>query len=109
MKAEPISLVQLSGELDLARRDEFRAALREGNFKTPVLVDLSGVTYADSSALAELLRFQRDAAEIGTRVALVIASSQFKRIVEYAGLAEAFSIFDSREPAREFLESGSTR
>jgi hypothetical protein len=39
----------------------------------------------------------------------VIASSQFRRIVEYAGLAQAFSIFDSSEPARAFLENGSSR
>jgi anti-anti-sigma regulatory factor len=67
---------------------------------------LSEVTYADSSILAELLRFHGEAERHGVRVALAIASKQFARLVQYAGLAQAFAIFDSADAARAFLEAG---
>ena len=96
----------MNGELDMERRPEIRDSLRIAAAGAPILVDLSEVTYADSSVLSELLRFHGEAQQHGVRVALVIVSKQFARLVQYAGLAQAFSIFDSTEAAQAYLASG---
>lgn len=104
-----IKVVRLSGELEIARKDEIRAALASAEQVTPVLLDLAGVTYADSIALTELLRFCIEAEHEHRRVALVIQSPQFSRLVQYAGLASAFKIFDDSERARAYLDDGEGR
>jgi anti-anti-sigma factor len=93
----------LSGELEIGRKNEIRAALATPPAATPVLLDLADVTYADSIALTELLRFCVDAERAKRSVALVVRTPQFARLVQYAGLASAFKIFDDDETARRYL------
>lgn len=64
-----------------------------------MLLDFSAVTYADSTSLAELLRFRDEAARQGVPVAILIGSRQFARLIQYAGLSEAFPIFEHRAEA----------
>ncbi|HEX3369856.1 MAG TPA: hypothetical protein VHS56_09800, partial [Candidatus Cybelea sp.] len=52
-----IETVRLSGELEISRKREIRDAFTLPEGAAAVLVDLSEVTYADSTALTELLRF----------------------------------------------------
>jgi len=106
---EGIRIITMDGELDLNRRAEIREILRVDAPGSPILVDLSGVMYADSTILAELLRFHKEAAEHAVPVALVIVARQFARLVQYAGLADAFSIFASVDEARENLLMGRQR
>jgi anti-sigma B factor antagonist len=105
---ESSSIIAMSGELDFLRRDEIRRLLRIPPAAGPVLIDLSEVTYADSTILAELLRFYGEAKERNVRVALVIASKQFARLVQYAGLGQAFKIFGTTEEARAYLAEGAS-
>ena len=104
--APTIGVIALSGELDLARRTELQEALRLRDTHAAILVDLSAVTYADSSILAELLRFRAEAARRKMAVALLITSRQLSRLVQYAGLSEAFAIFDTRAAALGYLGGG---
>lgn len=96
-------VIRLSGELELSRREEIRAALRVEGSESGILVDLFEVTYSDSSALSELLRFRNDAEEHHIPVAIVIGSKQFARLIQYAGLSYAFKIFDDRAQALTYL------
>ncbi len=98
-----IETVQLDGELEVGRKQEIRDAftLRQG--ARGVLVDLSGVTYADSTALTELLRFCMAAQREKVPIAVVIRTRQFARLVQYAGLASAFRIFDEPGEAIAYL------
>jgi len=98
----PIQVVSLSGELDIGRKQEVRDALTITG-AVPLLVDFSEVTYADSTVIAELLRFGSEADREGLRVAIVITSPQFDRLITYAGLRDAFNIFDDADAARSFL------
>jgi anti-anti-sigma factor len=103
--SEPTTLavVKLDGELDIARRAEMRAALAVEGEPAGVLVDFGGVTYADSSAISELLRFRGELNRRGLPVALLIKSPQFKRLLEYAGVSDAFAVFDERAAALTYL------
>lgn len=101
-ESDPIKVIRLSGELEIGRKEELRDALVASDDVAAVLLDLGEVTYADSIALTELLHFcvtQGDERP----VALVIRTPQFARLVQYAGLAHAFKIFDDRRDALKYL------
>jgi anti-anti-sigma factor len=99
-----IAIVRLSGELDVARKQELRDALRFEDSTRGILIDLSSVTYADSTALAELLRFSMQVQREGIRLAVLIRSPQLDLLIRYAGCEGAFKIFRSREEALAYLE-----
>jgi anti-anti-sigma factor len=99
---DPIEVIRLDGELEITRKSEIRDALAATNAQA-VLLDLAEVTYADSIALTELLRFCADAQNRRRPVALVIRTPQFARLVQYAGLAGVFEIFQNDEEARAYL------
>jgi anti-anti-sigma factor len=101
-----IAVVRLTGELEISRKDEIARALRLTGTEGGILVDFADVTYADSTTLAELLRFRRDADERGVPVAIVIGSRQFARLIQYAGLGDAFAVFDNRADALTSLARG---
>ena len=97
--ADSIKTIRLSGELEISRKQEIRDALRRSSEDRAILVDLSEVTYADSIALTELLRFCVSAQREAIPVALLVQTPQFARVVEYAGLAGAFKTFNDRDAA----------
>ncbi len=105
-QSDSIKTIRLSGELEIGRKDEIREALRRSAGDRAVLVDLSDVTYADSVALTELLRFCLSSSHDAIPVALVVRTPQFARVVEYAGLAGAFKIFGDSGAALSYLEQG---
>ncbi len=103
MNASSIDVIRLVGELEIGRKEALRGTLAIRSGARAVLVDLSEVTYADSTALTELLRFCSDAKERRIPVAIVGGTPQFARIIKYAGLADAFTIFDDRADALTYL------
>jgi anti-anti-sigma factor len=100
--SDPITVIRLGGELEIGRKSEIQSALTTTDARA-VLLDLAEVTYADSIALTELLRFCADAQYRQLPVALVIRTPQFARLVQYAGLAGAFKIFREDGEARAYL------
>jgi anti-anti-sigma factor len=98
-----IETIELGGELELSRKQEIRDAFTLRDGARGVLVDLSNVTYADSTALTELLRFCVMAQRASVAVAVLIRTRQFARLVQYAGLASAFRVFDDRDEALAYL------
>jgi anti-anti-sigma factor len=94
-----IAVIRLTGELEIGRKAEIAAALVLTGSEGGVLLDFSEVSYADSTSLAELLRFREDAAQKHIPVAIVTGSRQFARLIQYAGLGHAFHIFDNRADA----------
>lgn len=102
-ESDPIRVIRFGGELEIDRKNEIRAALAASEDATAVLLDLAEVTYADSIALTELLRFCANAQRENRAVALVIRTPQFARLVQYAGLAGAFKIFADSADAAAYL------
>jgi len=103
LTSSSIAVIALDGELELSRRKEVREALNLDGPPSAVLLDFSAVTYADSSTLAELFRFHQEASAANVRVALLVKSKQFARVIEYAGLEGAFQLFDRRSSALSYL------
>jgi anti-anti-sigma factor len=98
-----LEVVRLTGELDISRRAELSEALARASAGRAVLIDLSDVPYADSTVIAELLRFRSEAEGDGRRIALLIGSPQLVRILQYAGVSGAFRVFDARGEALTYL------
>lgn len=104
MSAErPLEVIVLTGELDLDRKEEIASALRVPPGASGILIDLARVTYADSTILAELLRFRSEAQALNIAVAVLVGTPQFTRLVQYAGLGDAFAIFETRGSALSYL------
>lgn len=97
------TVVRLGGELDVSRKDELRSALQDALQARSVLLDLAGVTYADSTALVEILHFCSDLKDAAVPVALLIVAPQFSRLIEYAGLDQAFAVFHEKDAALAYL------
>ncbi len=103
MRSDSLTVIRLEGELEISRRDEIAKALRLDGSERGVLLDFSNVSYADSTSLAELLRFRADAEPHHIPIAVVIGSRQFARLIQYAALSAAFKIFDDRGAALTYL------
>jgi anti-sigma B factor antagonist len=102
-----IEVVRFTGELDIGRRNELHDALSIAEHARAVLLDLSAVTYADSTALGELLHFKAAAEKRAVPVAIVVVAPQFARLIRYAGLYEMFNIFDDLGQALSYLDGAS--
>jgi anti-sigma B factor antagonist len=99
--ADDVAVVQASGELDIHTSHEFRGYLvgvvEEGVAR--VVVDLTGVTFIDSSALGALVGGARRSAELGNELAIVCPPGGVSRVLEITGLDRAFTIYATREEA----------
>jgi len=102
-----IRVIAISGELDMAATPSFEAALFEAvNGDEPVILDLSQVSFMDSTAIGALLAVRRRAELRPSRFAIVCApGSEIERTLDYMGLDAAFSIVQSRPQAATELAS----
>ncbi len=93
-------VVELGGEIDLDRAPELRNLLLDcvGRGRD-VLVDLSKVTYIDSSGIASLVEALQNAGKAGTRFALVAVSTEALRVFELARLDKVFAIHPDLDAA----------
>jgi anti-anti-sigma factor len=95
------SIVTIVGEIDMANAPEVRRAIdasRDGAER--VVVDLSAVTFLDSSALNALVHSERDLAEreISFRV-VGPADQSVRKVFEITHLTEPLSVVDSLDVA----------
>ncbi len=91
-------IVALEGDVDLQSSPDARKVLLECvNRKMPVLVDLSGVGYIDSSGVASLVESLQTARKAGSNLILVAVSEGALRVLQLARLDKVFTICDSVE------------
>lgn len=83
-------LVRLKGEIDLAVADTLRESLeKELDSNTQIkylIINLTGVTYIDSSGLGVLLGRYRRVTKYGGRVFIVGAKAQVRKVLDISGL-----------------------
>jgi len=98
---DPI-IIAPEGELDFARLGEFRRELfkvaREQS--APVLVDLTDVSFIDSSALSALLELQGRFRSVNRQLAVVAPrGSAVAVVLGLTGLRDRLSIYETRQEA----------
>jgi len=93
-----INVVAFSGEIDLESSPSAREILLKCfENASNVIVDLSGVTYIDSSGVASLVEALQAAKKNGSRFALASTSEPTRRVLELARLDRVFTMYDSVE------------
>ncbi|MFD0885651.1 STAS domain-containing protein [Streptosporangium algeriense] len=99
-------VVRAVGDLDYDYAPVFRRQLAELWTAPPtpaprLVVDLSGLTFCDSTGLAELLWVLQRSGETGTRLVLAGANRTLRHMLATTGLLAFFELADSVEDALE--------
>lgn len=95
-----LRLVSVRGEVDLSWSQRLRKTILEALASSrPVAVDLSAVTYIDSSGIAALVEGFQNARGKGQRFALVAVSRPVHAVLELARLDRVFPIFPTVDEA----------
>lgn len=96
-----LGLVELSGEVDLYTAPRFKEDL-VGLIETGVdaiVIDLSRVTFIDSTALGVIIGGVKRMRERDGRLAIVAGSRPVVRILDITGLDKVLTVFDTRAEA----------
>lgn len=89
-------IVTFKGEVDLESSPAARELLLKCfDSARNVIVDLSEVTYIDSSGVASLVEALQAAKKSGSRFALAASSEPTRRVLELARLDKVFTMYDS--------------
>jgi anti-anti-sigma factor len=91
------TVVTVSGEVDLATAGELTTHLNSLDLSRAVVVDLSDVSFIDSSGLNTLvqLRQKMQSSPSPSNLRLAMNRSTTRRIFDVTGLSDVFEIFDS--------------
>jgi anti-sigma B factor antagonist len=93
------AVVAVSGEIDVATSPDLLAALEDERSKhARLLVDLSDVTFIDSTGLGVMVHAKR-AFDREDSLRLVVAQANVRKVFELTGLDGVLQIFGSREEA----------
>jgi anti-sigma B factor antagonist len=95
------NVLELEGEIDLHVSPEVTESLRAMTAKKPKLlvVDVSKVTYFDSSGLAALIGAMQNVQEYGGKFAIANVQETVQHIFEIARLDQVFRIFPDVDSA----------
>ena len=92
-RTDECTVVQVSGELDIATapqlRDHLLALIQDGH---RIVLELTGIEFMDSSGLEVLLACHRGAERAGTGLVLRRPSYRVIRLLELSGLTNHFLI-----------------
>lgn len=93
----PVSVVHVSGEIDMTSRDAVERVLTRTVDGHPeaVVVDLSDVTFFGSSGLQMLAEARAHAAANAVPLRLVASSRKVLRPLEITGMTTAFPVYAS--------------
>ncbi|HKX76775.1 MAG TPA: STAS domain-containing protein [Acidimicrobiia bacterium] len=93
------TVVKVDGEIDLATVEQLESAvdqaLRSG--ATQLVIDLTGVTFLDSTGLRALLQTHGRMSDLGGSLALVLNGGPVERLLDIAGVAGTFAVYPSLE------------
>jgi anti-sigma B factor antagonist len=96
------TVVELAGEMDIETVSELIPRLRGlGATASGLVIDMTGVTFCDSSGLTALVAAFRAGAETGGWVRLVGLQPQVRTVYDITGLAEVMPEYPTVDAALE--------
>ena len=99
-------IIEASGELDRVELPYLRNALQKAFEGAPaVVLDMSAVTYIDSSTLAALIAESLEADRRGTPLAIVTGPGGILRSLELKGLMQVMRIAETVDQAIELIRA----
>lgn len=105
---DDICVFQLEGEIDLHYAPALRS-LFETKAKAhcrALVADLSGVSFIDSTGIAVLIEYLRDAAEFDGRFCIAAPTEHVRTVFDIVQLGKALAIFDTVDAAIAAIRSG---
>ena len=87
-------VIRVKGELDMAATPTLSEAILGQGDVAHIHLDLSGVTFLDSSAIGTLVASGREVGERGSRLEIGARSDIVTRVLEITGLGESSEAFD---------------
>ena len=105
---EGVEIVAVTGEVDIASAPRLISGLNDavGNCEKPVVVDLSGVGFMDSTGLALLLNAHRRLSRRGKGFAVVCADGPVRRVFTITDMVEVLQVrADAGEARRAALDA----
>jgi anti-anti-sigma factor len=100
-------ILELHGEIDISSATDFKVRMREAvGDRHAVIVDLSEVTFIDSSGLSVLVYGERRLRERDAGLH-VVCGERIRRMLALAGMEGSFALYEDRDAAvRAALEGG---
>ncbi|MEW2128566.1 STAS domain-containing protein [Streptomyces sp. NPDC058369] len=82
-----VRITTLNGTIDLDEQDVLREALLpEGEPVLPVVADMRGVTFLDSSGINVLIRVHQQLSEAGFRLRIAAPTDTVRRVLSLVGI-----------------------
>ncbi|MGH9096446.1 MAG: STAS domain-containing protein [Acidimicrobiales bacterium] len=100
-RIDGVSVLTVSGEIDLATAPDLRERLmaHEADQVSAIVVDLTGVSFLDSTALGVLVGAHRRQEDAGGTLKLVITDPRILKVLEITDLTSVFPVFASVDEA----------
>lgn len=103
-----VRIITVSGELDIATSPRLRDVLSNAEeMHHLVVMDLTAVSFIDSTTLSVLIAGVRQLRESGDDLRLVGMQPQVARVIDVTGLSAVFPIYDNVEDATSVSEPNS--
>jgi anti-sigma B factor antagonist len=102
------TVVTASGELDAFVAPELQSAFGASSGDSRIVVDLTAVSFMDSTVLGLLVREVRDVDARGGAIRVVLPGGTGRRIFEITTLDSILPVADSRSDALAELDGGSS-
>ncbi|WP_329129741.1 STAS domain-containing protein [Streptomyces sp. NBC_01476] len=102
-------VLEVAGDLDLHTASRLQHAVEDVTLGSGLVIDLSGVTYCDSTGLTALITGYRRTQEAHTGFALSGVSRELARIFQIVGIDQIVSVYGSVDEAATALAELSGR
>jgi anti-sigma B factor antagonist len=106
-----LAVMHVAGEVDVYTASSLRRelALHMGARAEDLIIDLSGVTFLDSTGLGVLVRAARQLRERGARLALVVDQDRVVDLLRITALAQVFAVHRTvRDASIHLAPTGAT-
>ena len=103
------TVVAASGELDAFVANDLTETFDAASRDSRIVVDLTAVSFLDSTALGLLVRAVRSVGARGGAIRVVLPESTARRIFEITTLDRVLPVADSRSEALAELDTGPAR
>ena len=97
---EGVHLLSVSGEIDSSVHGDFKGAIETAvtNAHSPLVIDLTGVRYIDSSGFTDLIGARKRMTERNDRLYLV-SNRAVHRLLRILGLDQVFEVYATQREA----------
>ncbi len=92
-------VIDVRGEIDLATAPTLAAHLSDGDHGSTTILDLSGVSFIDSTGLRVLLSAHEEATTAGGRLVIIAEDGPVTKLFSITGVDDLLLLRESRDAA----------